>query len=182
MGLFSAGMKISKDASMKSYANIIVEQIVGMYDTDPDIHDNIPELTSSTTYSNGAYFSANSTDASTIAKPQVGDENWSLIEPKEAAAGSAISGSDSTINIYSTNTNGIFRIEFKSKLDSATIKDFELIARIWIEDDTGLTAIMSDDTTLIFDRILKVEISWPPNEPYTNRLLQGNVIYFQKDI
>ena len=40
----------------------------------------------------------------------------------------------------------------------------------------------SDDEEVEFDKTLRIELSWPPNEPYTNRLLKGNVIYFEKGI
>ena len=65
MGLFSAGMKVSKDSSMKSYANIIIEQVIGMYDTGmrnptTTIKSLIPQLAAATVHSNGAHFAASS--------------------------------------------------------------------------------------------------------------------------
>ena len=192
LGLYSTGIKISKDSSMKAYANVIIENIVGTYDTNPNVYDDIinssNQLQNPTTSPNGYYEPANNTDGDIIFHSD-SNKNESDIKNAETVnlETDPISGSDSSINIYrSTDCPNIFNIKFKSTVSSQEIVDFSVIARIWIEPiNAGATTLQTSDpnsTSISFDRLLKVEISWPPHETYKNRLLQGNVIYFEKDL
>jgi hypothetical protein len=194
MGLISAGMKISKDATMQAYSSIVVEQVIGMYETNPSIQaaiDAVP-LSAATTTSDGVYTASTSGDKDILFKfggsLDAGDTNdLKTVSDAENVnlESSTISGEDTTINVYqSQDSVNIFKITFQSKINgSTTVKDFSVIARIWIEPVTGLTGTpVSKGNNIIFDQKLKVEISWPPQAPYNNRLLLGNVLNFSKEL
>ncbi|MCM8537437.1 MAG: hypothetical protein NE334_15965 [Lentisphaeraceae bacterium] len=159
LGLYSAGMKISTDASMNAYANIVIENIVGIHETNPNIttpHNAQPSITNA--------------DAAND------ESNYDALP---------MSGSTSTINIHKCSENGLYRIEFKSILDesvAAEITDFVLYARMWTEDNANSGITMSDGAQLTYNKTLKVEISWPPHEDYLKRKAQGNTITYTKDL
>ena len=100
MGMFSVGMKASKDAIFRSYCNNIIEQIGGMIETHPDAKNTVPNAEPYTT----------TTDADT----------------QESACTTAIDPDDPFFkNVFYDGTNmDALKVIFKTKVNSTDVEDF----------------------------------------------------------
>lgn len=206
MGLFSVGISISKETVMKTYSNTVVEQVVGACITHPDIKDDIPDYSGNSAnpeaptvlIDNTAYFyKGNHTNVGpdsdfngTLFKPASGGSSPSETDIKNAedALSTLLDTRTSNPNVkiyHNTSTPGLYKIEFLSSISGSEIVDFSVIARAWytIREDGSDSFVTSYNNDVIdLERALRVEISWPPHEPYMNRLLQGQVLYFDKEM
>lgn len=158
MGMFSVGMKVSRDAIFRSYCNNIIEQIGGMVETHPDAKDTVPNAEPYTT-SAGA---ATQEDACTTA-----------VDPDDAFFK----------DVYYDGTNmDALKVVFKTTVNSSSVEDFTAYVKLWWEStprdvatsDGGLPVSLDDS------KILNIEVTWPHHMAYQNRILLGQVITFQK--
>lgn len=209
MGLFSVGISISKETVMKTYSNTVVEQVVGACITHPDIKDDIPDYSGGTAaptsfeYNTAHYYKGYEdttnvkpdTDFSgTLFKPDADgngpqwDSGSPSIKDTEDALTTLLDTRTSNPNVkiyHNSSTPGLYKIEFLSSISGSEIVDFSVIARAWytIREDGSDSFVTSYNNEVIdLERALRVEISWPPHEPYMNRLLQGQVLYFDKEL
>lgn len=198
MGMFSVGMKISKDATIKTYANIVFEQLGGFVETYPGAKDEVPTIAcNAVTQGDGAVnrYPNNATDAGKIKKPTNGTfstNNWtSNLNIKDAEDycdssenGQAIDTQDPFFkNVYydSTRSSGekfsLLKIEFQTTVNSSNVKDAVIWARLWFETDATATAIQTTkDGPITIDEKLYIELTWPEKIPYNNRVLSGQII------
>ena len=150
LGMFAGGMQLSKDATMRSYSNTVIEQIIGLAETDPEFSTSLASAQLADDAEESGSFTSDSIDL---------DNNEAL-------------------KIYRHSTNGLFKVEFNSKINNVTARDFQCTARVWIDSNPTTVATSSGDCTVI--STLYVELSWPPAEPYSNRKLKGNFVSFSK--
>jgi len=202
MGMFSVGMKVSKEATIKTYANIVFEQLGGFVETYPGAKDEIPTISCTLiTQGDGETnrYPDNATDAAKIKKPTNGNfstNNWTDNLDIKAAEdscdknsnGRAIDPQDPFFkNVYYDNsrTSGeqfsLLKVEFQTTVNSSDVVDAVVWARMWIEQvdatDPDYTSIStSDNTSVVLDEELWIELTWPDKIPYNNRVLSGQIL------
>ncbi len=198
MGMFSVGMQISRDATIKTYANMVFEQLGGFAETYPGADNEIPNIScSAITQGDGVInrYPDNATDAAKVKKPTNGvfsTNNWTSglnIKNAEDACdknsnGVAIDPQDPFFkNVYydSTRSSGekfsLLKVEFQTTVNSANVKDAVIWARLWYETDSAATPIQTTQGgPVTIDQKLYIELTWPEKIPYNNRVLSGQVI------
>ncbi len=174
MGLFSAGMNITRDSVRLTYGNVVIEQLDGLATNYPEIAEGIP-------------FHATAAEAQKMAYKSSTGTDWTgglKIQAAEAACTTPIDTRDQFLkNVYynssapSTQKYGLLKIEFQTKIDNTDVVDFTILGRMWYENKASGTTIdvsSGDDVTL--NKKLYIEISWPKTDPYYNRILSGQYI------
>jgi hypothetical protein len=159
MGMFSFGMDLSQDAVMKSYSNNIIAQLGGMVETHPDAQDSVP------------------TDEPTDAEVATMEANIDDSDPQNA-----IDPDDSFFkNVYWDGTTmGTVKIVYKTTIDSVDAVDFTAYAKIWLTNTARNVNVTADGPAVLQDSMLNIEVTWPDKKPYGDRVLEGNIISFQK--
>lgn len=178
MGMFSVGMEISKDSVRRTYSNLVVEQLGGLVAKYPNVKENIPTI--DLTADQVKVFK--STTASHWSSSTC--YNSLTIKQAEDACDTAIDLQDPFFKNVLYNDSGVsgeqfglLKIEFKSTVSSNDVVDFTLMARMWYETQGGVDAIdVSSGADVTLDRRLQIELSWPHNQPYYNRILSGQFI------
>lgn len=191
MGMFSVGMKISRDATINTYANLVFEQLGGFVEKYPNAKEQIPTITTAT--SNGVRFPDNNGHAQLVFKPVnsiSATDDWTSgigIKAAEDACTTPIDPQDPFFkNVYYNNaaTNGsrtaLLKIEFQTTVNTSNVVDAVIWARMWVEEidntDPDYVAINTTDGTVELDEKLYIELTWPDKIPYNNRVLSGQII------
>ena len=178
LGLFSAGMKVTKEATSKSYTNFIFEQVSGFIDT------NIVNNGSLSTY-----FPTDKEHA-TNATYKIAED--SCTTPLRTL----VANSDTSLSnfYFDNNSLGVMKVKFTSDIDNdgtPDVTDFEAAVRTWIETTSAnapnipVTDSTSTSNTVDLtstNRTMFIEITWPITELYQNRDLQGNSRIYKKVI
>ena len=158
MGMFSVGLKASKDAVFTSYANNIIEQLGGMLETHPDAKNAVPDADPYTTSSAAAI--------------------------QEASCGTAVDPDDPFFQnvFYDGADMDTLKVIFKTSVGSAQVEDFTAYVKLYW--DGTQRDINTSDASAVLElddsKTLNIEITWPHHLPYTDRILLGNRILFQK--
>ena len=188
MGLFSVGMQISRDATIKTYANLVFEQLGGFVERYPNAEEQIPTITS--VVSDGYRYPDNDTHAQIVYKPTSSisaTNHWTSghnIKAAEDACSTAIDLQDPFFkNVYYNNSVSdgekfaLLKVAFQSTVNSNDVVDAVIWARIWIETNGAATAIAtSDGSSVTLNKKLYIELTWPEKIPYNNRVLSGQII------
>lgn len=161
MGMFSFGMKVSNEAVMQNYMSNILEQLGGMVETHPD-GEKVPTLT------------AAPYDETTAA---------ATVKAEEDACTTAIDADDPFFkNVYYDGaTMDTIKIEYKTSIGGNEAIDFTAFARMYIQADSTTFATTSGNITTDND-VLHIQVTWPSNKPYGDRVLEGNVQTFEKPL
>ena len=182
MGMFSVGMKVSRDAVRSAYAGLVVEQLGGLVTRYPNVAENIPESPSAIG-NEASYVNAfKSTTANHWDTTACNDSK--TIKQAEAACTTAIDLQDPFFKNVYYNESGVadeflslLKIEYQTNINSSDIVDFTLLARMWYETQAGVDDInVSEGADVQLDKKLQIEISWPQTDPYYNRILSGQFI------
>ena len=193
MGMFSVGMQISREATIKTYANIVFEQLGGFVETYPNAKEQIPTITS--VVSGGYRYPDTTAYAQLVYKPTSGisaTDHWTAGNGIKAAedacdknsSGVAIDSQDPFFkNVYYSSgaTDGskyaLLKVEFQTTVNSSNVVDAVIWARLWFETDLTATAIStSDGGSVTLDQKLYIELTWPDKIPYNNRVLSGQIL------
>ena len=153
VGLFSAGMEMSKDAVEKAYTNNIIQQISGLIETKDGFEDRVP-----------------TTEPTNITA-------------LEAACTTVMDANDPFLQYVEWDGSNldVIKISFKTTLDSgATVPDFTCYAKLWY--DTSARTINTTDGGIssVDTDTLNIEITWPYKMTYVDRVASGNVKTFRK--
>lgn len=162
MGMYSVGLKASKDAVFTSYANNIIEQIGGMIETHPNAKNAVPDTQSYT----------NSASDETAAK--TAEDNCTT----------QLDSSDPFFQnvFYDGSSMETLKVIFKTSIGGAQAEDFTAFVKLYWEA-TQRDINTSDASALLElddSKTLHIEITWPHHLPYRDRILLDNRISFQR--
>ena len=179
LGLFSAGMKISEDATLNAYSTIIVEQMGGLVEMYPEVHTEIPTV--NTTPQSDGYEYPGSYNSS-ICKSAINSNDWSTILAAENLCTTAIDPQDPFLSRVYYNSSatsgtqkGLLKVEFASSVANGEVVDFTAWVRMWWTSSSD-QIYGSDNQAVDIDKTLIIEVTWAGKTPYQNRILSGQII------
>ena len=181
LGMISAGMKVSKEVSSKTYINSIFDQISGLIDSNTVIRSNINGYIPS--YAVHPYDGQDTLTKNNNASDDESDCSHSIDTSALSPSGTV----DPTLEKikFDNSSIGVMTVDFTSTLPTgSTVTDFTASVRVWL-DSNNYTIPVSDDTTnsseaTITNTMVNIEITWPLTMTYEQRVLSGNVRTIRK--
>jgi hypothetical protein len=170
MGMLSFGMKVSNDAVMQNYMSTILGQLGGFVESEHTKAGDVPTLLKAP-YDEDLQTSAVATQLTAA-----------QVLAEEDACLTALEATDPFFKnvFYDGTTMDTIKIEYKTTIGTDDAIDFTAYARMYIIAETSNVNTTDSSNAAISHETLYIQVTWPGNKPYADRVLEGNVVEYKK--